>query len=65
MQIVRRLRRKRHLSQMALAVRAGVHVNTIRSMEAGASVSTETVAKVAKALGVPADRIAMQSNQQE
>ncbi|MCB0869843.1 MAG: helix-turn-helix domain-containing protein [Solirubrobacterales bacterium] len=47
---LRRLRLSRNLSQAGLAAEAGVTRDTIRRLEAGESVSTQTLVRVLRAL---------------
>jgi transcriptional regulator with XRE-family HTH domain len=51
---VKRLRKQRDLTQAALAKRVGVHRIYVAQIEAGTKTpSLSTLAKLAKALGVP------------
>jgi transcriptional regulator with XRE-family HTH domain len=51
-QRVRAIRTRADISQNTLAVRAGLHLGTVSALERGLTVSPETLAKVANALGV-------------
>jgi transcriptional regulator with XRE-family HTH domain len=55
-QTIREARQRAGLSQVGLAVIAGVHPSTVCLLERGARVADETLAKVAQALGLTVAR---------
>ena len=54
---VREIRTSQHLSQMALAVRAGLSLSTIWLLDQGLRMGPGTQKKVATALNVPLERV--------
>ena len=56
--VLRRQRQRHGWSQMTLAMKAGLHLNAVSSLERGQrSPSLETVLRLSRALGVPAARL--------
>lgn len=50
---IRAARQARHWSQFTLAVKAGVHLQTVSGLERGITVRPETLAKIVAALKLP------------
>lgn len=61
---IRRLRAQKAWTQPELAEASGITIRTVQRLEAGQSVSAETLKRVAKAFGVPLETLQSPSDQE-